>query len=182
MCGTELTERPEAVQRVMRALEQAGSAVEPRWLDGDARTAQQAADALGVQLGQIAKSVIFKRLPDEVAVLVVTSGDLRVAEALVVQQVCAVGQTLARADAAFVKATTGFAIGGVSPIGHVRPPVVVLDEQLKRFAHIWAAAGHPKAVMCLTPTELQRLTHAEWDAVTEPNPQHEKNAEVKHGK
>lgn len=126
----------------------------PLWLEATARTAQEAADALQVALGQIAKSVVFRRRADERAVLVVTSGDRRVDERKVAAQVGPIG----RADADFVKQRTGFSIGGVSPVGHATPPVLLIDADLFRFEVIWAAAGHPKGVFRLTPAELQRLT------------------------
>jgi prolyl-tRNA editing enzyme YbaK/EbsC (Cys-tRNA(Pro) deacylase) len=151
---------PDATQRIATLLKQAGHPHAPVMLDDAARTAQQAADALNVQLGQIAKSIIFRRKPDDAAVLVITSGDRRVDEKKVQALVCAEGQKLSRADADFVKAKTGFAIGGVSPIGHLHPPVCLIDQELARFDTIWAAAGHPHAVFELTLTQLQALTQA----------------------
>jgi prolyl-tRNA editing enzyme YbaK/EbsC (Cys-tRNA(Pro) deacylase) len=156
VCGGELQARPEGVQRVAGLLQAQGHPHAPVMLDGAARTAQQAADSLGVQLGQIAKSVIFRRLRDAVAVLVVTSGDRRVDESKVAALVGPVG----RADADFVKARTGFAIGGVAPLAHVQPPVTLLDRELWRFETLWAAAGHPHAVFQLQPEDLRRLTGA----------------------
>jgi prolyl-tRNA editing enzyme YbaK/EbsC (Cys-tRNA(Pro) deacylase)/predicted Fe-S protein YdhL (DUF1289 family) len=123
-------------------------------LEGAARTAQQAADALGVALGQIAKSIIFRRLSDDAAVLVITSGDRRVDQ----NKVEALVGPLGRADAAFVKAATGFSIGGVAPIAHAKAVVTLMDEDLFRFDDIWAAAGHPHAVFQLTPNQLCFLT------------------------
>jgi prolyl-tRNA editing enzyme YbaK/EbsC (Cys-tRNA(Pro) deacylase) len=125
-------------------------------LDGAARTAQEAADGLGVLLGQIAKSVIFKRKEDGVAVLVVTSGDRRVDE----KKVSALVGKVGRADADFVKVQTGFTIGGVSPVAHLNPPVTLLDQDLWRFEVVWAAAGHPHGVFQLQPEDLKRLTGA----------------------
>jgi prolyl-tRNA editing enzyme YbaK/EbsC (Cys-tRNA(Pro) deacylase) len=151
---------PEATERVAALLRAAGHLHAPVMLDDAARTAQQAADALGVQLGQIAKSIIFRRKPDDAAVLVIASGDKRVDEKKVQALVCAVDQKLGRADADFVKAKTGFAIGGVSPVGHWHPPVCLIDEELSRFDVIWAAAGHPHAVLQLSMTQLQSLTQA----------------------
>ncbi len=151
---------PEGVQRVSAALRAAAHPHQPTMLSDAARTAQQAADALGVELGQIAKSIIFKRGPDERAVLVIAAGDRRVDEAKVKRLVCAQGQVLGRADASFVKASTGFSIGGVSPIAHAQPPVTLIDASLGRFADIWAAAGHPHAVFKLTVQDLERLTGA----------------------
>ena len=149
---------PEGAQRVADWLRAHGHAEAPRLLDGAARTAQQAACALGVALGQIAKSIVFRRLADDAAVLVVAAGDRRVDEAVVAARVGPIG----RADAAFVKARTGFAIGGVAPVAHAEPPVALLDDSLRRFDALWAAAGHPHAVFALTPDALQRLTGAEW--------------------
>ena len=156
MCGAELQALPEGVQRVARALQQAGHAHAPVMLDGAARTAQEAADGLGVALGQIAKSVIFRRKQDDVAVLVVTSGDRRVDE----KKVSALVGKVGRADAEFVKARTGFAIGGVSPLAHLHPPVTLLDQDLWRFDEVWAAAGHPHGVFRLQPDDLKHLTGA----------------------
>ncbi|OSZ74062.1 YbaK/EbsC family protein [Hydrogenophaga sp. IBVHS1] len=160
MCGAELHSLPESVQRVARALQDANHPHAPVMLDDAARTAQQAADALGVAVGQIAKSIVFRRKGDDAAVLVVTSGDLRVDEKKVQALVCADGSKLGRADADFVKDRTGFSIGGVSPLGHLIPPVTLIDQQLFRFTEIWAAAGHPHAVFRLTPQALQLLTAA----------------------
>ena len=150
----------------MVALDALGHPHLPVMLDDAARTAQQAADALGVALGQIAKSIIFKRKPDEAAVLVITSGDRRVDEKKVQALVCADGQKLGRADAEFVKAKTGFSIGGVSPVAHVEPPVTLIDEELFRFDVVWAAAGHPHGVFRLTPQDLRVLTGAPVADVT----------------
>jgi prolyl-tRNA editing enzyme YbaK/EbsC (Cys-tRNA(Pro) deacylase) len=148
--------RPEGFLIVCRALEAAGHPHVPVFLDAAARTSQQAADALGIQVGQIAKSVIFRRRSDEVAVLVVTSGDRRVDE----KKVAALVGALGRADAEFVKAKTGFSIGGVAPLGHAVPPVTLIDRELFRFDEVWAAAGHPNGVFKLSPQQLVDLTHA----------------------
>ena len=125
-------------------------------LDDAARTAQQAADQLDVQLGQIAKSIIFRRKEDDTAVLVITSGDRRVDE----KKVAALVGKIGRADAEFVKQRTGFSIGGVSPVAHATPPVTLIDQDLLRFDVVWAAAGHPHSVFPLQPGDLQRLTGA----------------------
>ena len=160
MCGAEVTSLPDGVQRVARVLQAKGHPHAPRMLDDAARTAQQAADALGIALGQIAKSIIFRRKPDAAAVLVITSGDRRVDEKKVQALVCAEGQKLGRADADFVKAATGFSIGGVSPVGHTQAPVTLIDRDLLRFDEIWAAAGHPHGVFRLHPDDLLHLTGA----------------------
>ena len=156
MCGAELHAMPEGVQRVAKVLQAAHHPYTPLMLDGAARTAHEAADGLGVLLGQIAKSVIFKRKEDGVAVLVVTSGDRRVDE----KKVSALVGKVGRADADFVKVQTGFTIGGVSPVAHLNPPVTLLDQDLWRFEVVWAAAGHPHGVFQLQPEDLKRLTGA----------------------
>ena len=159
MCGPASTPLPEAVQRVTRLLQAQGHAHAPLMLDAAARTAQQAADALGVGLGQIAKSIIFRRKVDDAAVLVITSGDRRVDEKKV-EALVGAGGRLGRADADFVKARTGYSIGGVSPVGHEQAPVTLIDRELFRFDEIWAAAGHPHGVFKLRPQDLVRLTGA----------------------
>ncbi|MHA7602022.1 YbaK/EbsC family protein [Alicycliphilus sp. T452] len=156
MCGAELQALPEGVRRVAAALQAAGHPHMPVMLDDAARTASQAADALGVALGQIAKSIIFRRKSDDAAVLVITSGDRRVHE----KKVDALVGKTGRADAEFVKARTGFSIGGVSPVAHAQPPVTLIDRELLRFDVVWAAAGHPHGVFQLRPQDLQRLTGA----------------------
>ena len=147
---------PEGVQRVAAALQTLNHPHLPQMLDDAARTAQQAADQLNVQLGQIAKSIIFRRKEDDTAVLVITSGDRRVDE----KKVAALVGKIGRADAEFVKQRTGFSIGGVSPVAHATPPVTLIDQDLLRFDVVWAAAGHPHSVFPLQPGDLQRLTGA----------------------
>ena len=160
MCGAELKTLPDGVQRVAELLQDKGHAHSPVMLDDAARTAQQAADALGISVGQIAKSIVFRRRSDEVAVLVITSGDQRVDEKKVEAMVCPDGKRLGRADAEFVKSRTGFSIGGVSPLAHATETVVLIDRSLFRFDEVWAAAGHPHAVFRLSPQELELLTDA----------------------
>ena len=156
MCGAELGALPEGVQRVARALQDKGHAHMPVMLDDAARTAQQAADALGIRVGQIAKSIIFRRKSDDAAVLVIASGDRRVDE----KKVDAIVGKTGRADAEFVKVKTGFSIGGVSPIAHAQPPVTLIDRELFRFPEVWAAAGHPNGVFKVTPQQLEAMTGA----------------------
>ena len=157
-----LSERPEAFRRVTDALAVRRHPHAPVFLDVAARTAQEAADALGVGVGQIAKSIVFRRERDDAAVLVVTSGDRRVDEAKVAARVGPVG----RANAAFVKEATSFTIGGVAPVGHLHAPVMLIDRELFRFEFIWAAAGHPNGVFKLTPQQLVELTGAPVEDVT----------------
>ena len=157
----------ESVQRVVAALQAAGDPHAPQMLDNSARTAQEAADALGIVVGQIAKSIIFRRKSDGAAVLVVTSGDRRVDE----KKVGALIGPIGRADADFVKEATGFTIGGVSPVGFTQAPVTLIDRELLRFEEIWAAAGHPHTVFRLKPQDLERLTGAPLaDVVQAPKP------------
>lgn len=155
---------PEGFIRVREALAQRGHPHAPRFLEVAARTAQEAAEALGIEVGQVAKSVIFRRRADERAVLVVASGDRRVDEKKVAALVGPVG----RADADFVKARTGFSIGGVSPLAHASEPVVLIDRDLFRFSELWAAAGHPNGVFRLSPQELEALTGAPVADVVQP--------------
>jgi prolyl-tRNA editing enzyme YbaK/EbsC (Cys-tRNA(Pro) deacylase) len=147
-------ERPEGFRRVTAALAERGHPHAPRWLTVPVRTSQEAADHLGVTVGQIAKSVIFRRKADQRAVLVITSGDRRVDE----KKVAAITGALGRADAGFVKARTGFSIGGVAPLAHSEPPVTLIDRELFRFDIVWAAAGHPNAVFELAPQQLDAVT------------------------
>lgn len=148
--------RPDGFQRVAQALARHGHANAPLWLEVAARTAQGAADALGVALGQIAKSVVFRRQADDRAVLVIASGDRRVDE----RKLAALAGAVGRADAQFVRQRTGFVIGGVSPVGLAELPMMLIDRELLRFDQIWAAAGHPNGVFRLTPAELQAMTGA----------------------
>ena len=147
--------------RVAAALAALSHPHEPVWLEVAARTSQEAADALGVSLGQIAKSVVFRRKADDSAVMVIASGDKRVDESLLKFHTGPLG----RADADFVKARTGFSIGGVSPLGFLpegqgASPQLFIDRELFRFDVIWAAAGHPNGVFKMTPDELVRITAA----------------------
>jgi prolyl-tRNA editing enzyme YbaK/EbsC (Cys-tRNA(Pro) deacylase) len=148
--------RPEGFRRVSAALAERGHPHAPVYLEVSARTSQEAADALGIAVGQIAKSVVFRRREDDAAVLVVTSGDRRVDE----RKVAALVGALGRADAEFVKAKTGFTIGGVAPLAHATPPVILIDRDLFRFSEIWAAAGHPNGVFRMSPEQLTGLTEA----------------------
>jgi len=123
--------------------------------DAGARTAADAAAAIGCDAAEIAKSVIFRAEPSGRAVLVIASGVNRVDERKVGELV---GERIARADADFVRQKTGFAIGGVPPLGHAEPLLTLIDESLSAFETIWAAAGTPNAAFRLTPADLLRLT------------------------
>lgn len=144
------------VQRVMAALHAAGLEARVKVLADTARTAADAANALGVHVGQIASSLVFRQ-PDGAAVLVVTSGRHRVEP----ERVAAALElrNLVRADAEFVKAASGYSVGGVAPVGWIQAPArVVLDVALAEYAELWAAAGHPHAVFPVTFAELCQMT------------------------
>ena len=123
------------------------------------RTSAEAAAAIGCTVAEIAKSVVFRGKTSGQAVIVVASGDNRVSENKVAQLL---GEALGRANADFVRTSTGFVIGGVSPLGHANPVKMILDADLQRFHTIWAAAGTPFSVFPLTPAELAGLTGANW--------------------
>jgi prolyl-tRNA editing enzyme YbaK/EbsC (Cys-tRNA(Pro) deacylase) len=126
------------------------------------RTAQDAASALGCQVAQIAKSLVFRGAASGQPILVIASGAHRVNEARLAELA---GEPIAKADAAFVQEATGFAIGGVPPLGHRIPPRTFIDADLMQFAVIWAAAGTPRAVFSLAPEDLPRLTGGQVIAV-----------------
>jgi len=128
------------------------------------RTAADAAAAIGCTVGQIAKSLVFRTLESNRPVLVVASGTNRVSEAKVAQ---VLGEAIGRADAAFVRERTGFAIGGVPPVGHAEAITTIVDRDLRTFGEIWAAAGTPNAVFRLTFDDLVRLTGGTMAEVAE---------------
>ena len=151
-----------SVQRVQDALAAAGGGHTVVALQESARTAAEAARALGCRVDQIAKSLVFRGAQSQRAVLVITSGANRVDE----QKVAGlIAEPIARADADFVRARTGYAIGGVPPIAHAEPLTVLIDEDLMQWPEIWAAAGHPNTVFKLTPADLVRLTGGRVAAV-----------------
>ena len=145
-----MIEMPASVQRFARVLDELGHLERVVVLDDSARTAAEAAAALGCEVAEIAKSIVFRRLDDDAVVVVVTSGDQRVD----VGKVAALVGDVGRADADFVRAGTGYAIGGVPPVGHLGAAVVLVDRSLERFARVWAAAGHPHAVFPVAPATL----------------------------
>ena len=124
-------------------------------MDKTTRSAQDTARAVGCEVGQIAKSLVFKGATTRQAVLVITSGSNRVDEKKLSDRI---GEPILKADADFVRQQTGFAIGGVPPVGHEQPIAVFIDEDLLTYSEIWAAAGTPQAVFRLTPQELQKIT------------------------
>ncbi len=120
------------------------------------RTAQEAAERAGCLLGQIVKSLIFKGKESGKPILVLTSGANRVDEKSISEYA---GESISRADADFVRATTGFAIGGVPPVGHAQAMETYLDEDFLQYQTIWAAAGTPNAIFELRTSDLQEITN-----------------------
>jgi prolyl-tRNA editing enzyme YbaK/EbsC (Cys-tRNA(Pro) deacylase) len=152
-----MTNTPESgTDRVQRLLREMGSAAELVRLADSARTAAMAAEAIGCTVAQIAKSLIFKGIDSGGHILVIASGAIRADERRVAETV---GEPIAKADAAFVRERTGYAIGGVAPIGHIRAPqAVLIDSGMARLGPLWAAAGHPHMVFKSSYTELVRMT------------------------
>ena len=144
-----------SVQRVQDALAAVGGGHSVVALPQPARTAAEAARAVGCRVEQIAKSLVFRGAQSQRAVLVVASGANRVDELKVAGLLA---EPIARADADFVRAKTGYAIGGVPPIAHTEPLTILIDEDLMQWPEIWAAAGHPNTVFKLTPDDLVRMT------------------------
>lgn len=149
----------KSLKRVKAALEAAGLPVDVHEV-GQARTAQEAADSVGCHLDQIAKSIIFRAETSGDAVLFLTAGGNKVDTAKA--SACA-GEPLGKADAALIRVQTGFAIGGVAPIGHLNPIRAWIDPRLLEFDVVWAAAGTPRHVFPLDPQTLPNLTGAQHD-------------------
>ena len=147
-----------AVKRLISALCEKGVTGEVRVLSNSARTAQEAASALGIEVGQIASSLIFK-LPDGSPLLIITSGRHRVDTELVAKNLSI--PELARVDADYVKEKSGFSIGGVAPLGWLTPATVLIDQALNDYDVVWAAAGHPHAVYPTSFSELLQCTGAQ---------------------
>jgi prolyl-tRNA editing enzyme YbaK/EbsC (Cys-tRNA(Pro) deacylase) len=143
---------------VQEAIARLGLALAVFELEIPVRTAADAAAAVGCEVGQIAKSLVF-RTPSDRGVLVVASGAHRVDVAKVEAHV---GEPIERATPDFVRERTGYAIGGVPPVGHRTELVTLLDAELRRWTRIWAAAGHPNALFELTPEDLERMTGARF--------------------
>lgn len=146
---------PASAERVQQALEAAGVATRVVELQVAARTAQQAAEALGIEVGQIAKSLIFRAASSGRAVLVIAAGDRRVSETRIAQLV---GEPIERAEPAFVRDHSGFAIGGVAPVAHAQPMTTFIDASLRRFTMLWAAGGTPHCVFPIAPEDLVRIS------------------------
>lgn len=147
---------PESsVARVEAALAERGLTCEIRRFPAGTRTSAEAAAAVGCAVSQIAKSLIFRAERSDRPVMVIASGANRVDEAAVASLI---GEPIGRADAAFVRARTGFAIGGVAPVGHREAPIILIDRDLLEYETIWAAAGRPDSVFAIRPDDLVAVT------------------------
>ncbi|KPL52315.1 hypothetical protein ABB55_08785 [Prosthecomicrobium hirschii] len=158
-----MAEKLSGIDRVRLAATELGLAVEIVEMPGSTRTAEDAAAACGCAVGQIVKSLVFVGAETRRPLLLLVSGANRVDETGVR---AAIGEALERPDATYVRTTTGFAIGGVAPIGHETPMVTYLDRDLLAFETVWAAAGSPKAVFAVAPAQLAAATGATVIAVT----------------
>jgi prolyl-tRNA editing enzyme YbaK/EbsC (Cys-tRNA(Pro) deacylase) len=146
---------PSSARKVQAALDALGLSLQVVALPASTRTAAEAAAAAGCQVGQIAKSIVFRTLQSNRPVLVIASGSNRVNEAKIASLLA---EPVGKADAEFVRQRTGFVIGGVPPLGHAEPLETFVDEDLLGHAEIWAAAGTPHAVFRLAPGDLLRMT------------------------
>jgi prolyl-tRNA editing enzyme YbaK/EbsC (Cys-tRNA(Pro) deacylase) len=147
-----------SAQKVQQALQALGLTLQVVELPDSTRTAVEAAQAVGCQVGQIVKSLVFKTKRSQRPLLVIASGSNRVDEKLIEARL---GEPLGKADAEFVRQQTGFAIGGVPPLGHASPLLTFIDQDLLQYERVWAAAGTPHAVFELNPGDLPRLTGGE---------------------
>ena len=145
-------------KRVLAALDAAGVDYEMREETVLTKTAVEAAEAAGCEVDQIAKSIIWKGAATGAPLLFLTAGGRRVDEA---QASALAGEALERADADYIRAATGFAIGGVSPVGHTGPVRAWMDRRLTEFSIVWAAAGTPRHNFAVSPSDLIRITGAQ---------------------
>ncbi|SRR5579883_1045847 len=148
-------ELSNSAQKVQTALHAQGFTNQVVTVPDSARTAKEAAQAIGCQVAQIAKSLVFKGSHTQKPYLVVASGTNRVNEQRLSELV---GEPIEKANADFVRQQTGFAVGGVPPLGHTTPLEIFIDQDLLQYETIWAAAGTPFTVFQLTPAELQTMT------------------------
>jgi prolyl-tRNA editing enzyme YbaK/EbsC (Cys-tRNA(Pro) deacylase) len=158
---------PRAAQRVADALKSRGHTGEIRLLGDSARSAAEAAEALGVDQQQIVKSLVFRARQSDQPILALIGGTSRVDPQLLAQHV---GEPVERAEAGWVREQTGFAIGGVPPLAHSETPTILVDADLLAYDELWAAAGSPYSVFRLTPTELISLTEGTLAEVAEGRP------------
>lgn len=159
--GAELSDSASRVQAFL--LEQ-GFSFEVKELPGSTRTAQEAADSIGCNVAQIAKSLVFREKESGLPILVIASGANRVDLTKIEN---ATGFKLGKADGSYVKEKVGYAIGGIPPVGHNEPLETILDTDLRKYDVIWAAAGTPFAVFQMKPADLQPLTNGRWIELSE---------------
>lgn len=152
-----MTELKEAARRVQQRAQDLGLEVVVRQMPGSTRTAEDAAAACGCTVGQIVKSLVFKGRTSGKPYLLLVSGSNRVDEKGVA---AVIGEPLTRPDAQFVRDTTGYAIGGIPPLGHASPLATYFDRDLLQYEVVWAAAGTPEAVFSVAPASLAEKTAA----------------------
>jgi prolyl-tRNA editing enzyme YbaK/EbsC (Cys-tRNA(Pro) deacylase) len=151
-----------SAQKIQEILDGLGPDFEVIEFNESTRTAQEAADRVGCQLGQIVKSLVFRGITSGKCILVLTSGANRVDEKRVSEYL---GEPLGRADADFVRRMTGYSIGGVPPVGHIQPLETFIDEDLLKYPRVWAAAGTPNAVFELSSSDLVKITQGKVSRV-----------------
>jgi prolyl-tRNA editing enzyme YbaK/EbsC (Cys-tRNA(Pro) deacylase) len=161
---TEADILPRSARRVRAALIDLELPADIVRLADSTRTAPEAAAAVGCELGAIVKSLVMRGTTSHTPVLALVSGDNRADVALIE---AAIDEPVERPDAAYVREVTGYAIGGIPPVGHPHPVRTVMDEDLLRFETVWAAAGHPHAVFPIAPAELAKATGAQVLALAE---------------
>jgi len=152
-----------SAQKVQDALAELGFSLQVVELPASTRTAVEAAQAVGCQVGQIVKSLVFRALKSDRPILMVASGSNRVNEGVIARHI---GEPLGKADASFVRERTGFVIGGVPPVGHREILETFIDQDLMQYSQIWAAAGTPQAVFELSPENLVRMTAGKLIKIT----------------
>lgn len=157
---TNLSKNAQSIQALLAHMGVASRVVE---FASSTKTAQDAANSIGCTVGQIAKSILFKTKNEHTPILVLVSGANRVNEAVLA---ALLGEPLAKADAEFTREVTGFAIGGIPPLGHKQQLKTFIDQDLLSFAELWAAAGTPHAVFNITPNDLLRTTGGTVISVT----------------
>jgi prolyl-tRNA editing enzyme YbaK/EbsC (Cys-tRNA(Pro) deacylase) len=159
-----MTETPlsSSAQKVQQTLQHMGYPCRVVEMPDSTRTAIEAAEAIGCTVSQIVKSIVFRGKTTGEAILILASGTNRVDEKLVAGLI---GQPIERADADFVREQTGYAIGGIPPVGHVHSLFPIIDQDLLQYEEVWAAAGTPHAVFSLTSKDLQPMTGGRLAAI-----------------
>lgn len=152
-----MTELPPSSRRVAEAARRLSLPIEIVVMPSSTRTAEEAAEACGCAVGQIVKSLVFRGAESGRPLLLLVSGSNRVDEKIAA---AAVGEALSRPDAAFVRETTGFSIGGIPPFGHATPLATFMDRDLLAYPVVWAAAGTPAAVFSAEPSRLREAIGA----------------------